>query len=591
MRLINTRTFHLEDFSSKKKPRYGILSHRWREREVTFAGMVEGGSRGVVSSPKLCGFLKELRKDSIRFGWADTCCINKESSAELSEAINSMYQWYQNATVCYVYLSDVHSKHWRTSLLRSEWFKRGWTLQELLAPQVVKFYDCSWRLLGTKRDLANEISSATGIPTNAIENGSLDQFSVAQKMSWAARRLTTRLEDSAYSLIGLFAVNMPLLYGEGEKAFFRLQDEIIKHSDDHSIFAWSMGRRRASGLLAPSASCFSNSQDKTSYVSHTDSQPFAMTNRGLSIRLEITPWAADTYLAYLDCAQCTGSKERVRVGLFIRRLAEDDQYARVNFRRKGLWFDNNQQHYTRDRPTQRRRLFVRQFVSSELAEDCLGGCLYGFKLSDSLLRCVTTSSTPPVSLTRPTATLRYGDWGCAMVADLSPSTHGLRKIALGFDFDFHPVCLLQDSALHKNSTDLTDTNTFDWSCESPDQVDWDEIIEGSHVYRRKNHDGIWALRGHRLHGLDVLLSASFTGQGSLVTMRRARDGPRQVWELDIDKLTGPFRNRNHSALISHSGDRANFQASFGLDMTEDELGEGDGILEAMYDLSQAPRNA
>jgi hypothetical protein len=170
MRLINTRTFHLESFSSKKKPRYGILSRRWREREVTFAGMEEGGLRGVVSSPKLCGFLKELRKDSIRFGWADTCCIDKRNIVELSEAINSMFRWYQQSKVCYAYLADVTHDTLATEcrqaqLRNSRWFARGWTLQELLAPDSVIFFNQKWAYLSSKHDISDLLSAITTIPT------------------------------------------------------------------------------------------------------------------------------------------------------------------------------------------------------------------------------------------------------------------------------------------------------------------------------------------------------------------------------------------------------------------------------------------
>lgn len=149
-----------------------------------------------------------------------------------------MYKWYQGAACCYAYFQDVGPG--RKPLSESVWFKRGWTLQELLAPKVVKFFDYEWTFLGTKKDLAAEISEHTPIHVGILQDGILRRWSVAQKMSWAADRETSVPEDTAYCLLGIFDVNMVPIYGEGEKAFIRLQEEIIKHNDDHSIFAWSM---------------------------------------------------------------------------------------------------------------------------------------------------------------------------------------------------------------------------------------------------------------------------------------------------------------------------------------------------------------
>ena len=174
--------------------------------------------------------------------WIDSCCIDKSSSAELSEAINSMFQWYENSQVCYTYLNDVpvgEEDHERkdSAFRNSKWFTRGWTLQELLAPQTVVFFNHGWFEIGTRTSLVRLVSSITNIGKDHLKR-SFDQASTAQKFSWASRRQTLRIEDTAYCLMGLFGVNMPLLYGEGSKAFMRLQLEIIKVSDDDSIFAW-----------------------------------------------------------------------------------------------------------------------------------------------------------------------------------------------------------------------------------------------------------------------------------------------------------------------------------------------------------------
>jgi len=173
--------------------------------------------------------------------WIDTCCIDKTSSAELSEAINSMYRWYQRSQVCYAYLVDVPdatADHSRPDSLfqQSKWFTRGWTLQELLAPTFVEFYDQNWIEIGTKSSMRTLVQKITNI--SILVN--IDEACVAEKLSWASTRVTTRIEDLAYCLMGLFDINMPLLYGEGHNAFLRLQLEIWNRTNDESIFAWSM---------------------------------------------------------------------------------------------------------------------------------------------------------------------------------------------------------------------------------------------------------------------------------------------------------------------------------------------------------------
>ncbi|KAL1838932.1 hypothetical protein VTJ49DRAFT_2063 [Mycothermus thermophilus] len=200
---------------------------------------------------KIAYACSQAQKDGLDYLWADTVCIDRHSSAELSEAVNAMYGWYERAAVCYAYLEDVHFDDytegyltWNDLFAASRWFTRGWTLQELLAPRKVVFYAQGWRLLGTKSSLVKSVSKITGIDELTLLDPALVRTaSVAQRMSWAAHRSTTRPEDIAYSLMGLFDVNMPVLYGEGENAFLRLQEEIIKRSDDHSIFAWgALGR-------------------------------------------------------------------------------------------------------------------------------------------------------------------------------------------------------------------------------------------------------------------------------------------------------------------------------------------------------------
>ncbi|KAI1157011.1 HET-domain-containing protein [Nemania diffusa] len=226
---------------------YAILSHTWDEDEVTFQDMKgtdEVLHRKGYAKVKHCCFV--ARTSGFDYVWIDTCCIDKTSTAELSEAINSMYSWYIQAEVCYAYLADMpsyradHLADGHSRLKQSKWFTRGWTLQELIAPSKVVFLDYEWKEFGTKSSLQQSISHITGIPVRILsEDDDLETASIAQRMSWAANRKTSRPEDQAYCLMGLFGINMPLLYGEGKMAFVRLQEEIMKVSDDHSIFAWT----------------------------------------------------------------------------------------------------------------------------------------------------------------------------------------------------------------------------------------------------------------------------------------------------------------------------------------------------------------
>lgn len=233
---------------------YAILSHTWGDDEVTFEDMRAATfehRRGHKKIKKCC---EVAASHGFEYVWADTCCIDKSSSSELQEAICSMYKWYKNASVCYVYLVDYDSDN-SDSLTACRWFKRGWTLrkifdhlpgitylpmnaEELIAPNHVVFYDQNWNEVGTKQSLCHQIAKITSIDQDVLMSGDLRSRSVADKMSWAASRSTSRVEDVAYSLMGLFDVFMPMLYGEGSRAFIRLQEEIIKQTEDYSIFCW-----------------------------------------------------------------------------------------------------------------------------------------------------------------------------------------------------------------------------------------------------------------------------------------------------------------------------------------------------------------
>ncbi|KAI1791125.1 heterokaryon incompatibility protein-domain-containing protein [Ganoderma leucocontextum] len=231
---------------------YAILSHTWSPtgeqtlQEVRAIGercQREGTNPRDYVDPKVRGCCLMAEKEGFRWVWIDSCCIDKTSSTELSESINSMFEWYSQAEVCYAYLADVprgcilHAQD--SAFRRSRWHTRGWTLQELIAPAVVVFFSGEWREIGTKATLCGLLSQITGIPWTVFTRQRLfSQFSVAQRMYWAVGRSTTRLEDEAYSLMGLFGVSIPTNYGEGHNAFYRLQREILRHSSDMTLFAW-----------------------------------------------------------------------------------------------------------------------------------------------------------------------------------------------------------------------------------------------------------------------------------------------------------------------------------------------------------------
>ncbi|KAI9058581.1 HET-domain-containing protein [Trametes sanguinea] len=274
MRILDTRTGHFRWIDDPERTPYAILSHTWDpEGEQSYQDLLKlqtiapapshcapsvdrpeddcVAPPSILSDPALSAKIRGAcciaRQHGYDLIWIDSCCIDKSSSAELSEAINSMFDWYRLADVCYAYLSDV-SDDVRVLALdplacrqfrQSRWHTRGWTLQELIAPKHVLFLSRDWTPFGTKASLASALAEITGIDNQVLTHAvSPESFSVAQRMSWAARRVTTRVEDRAYSLLGLFGIHMPTIYGEGRGAFLRLQEEIMKRIPDQTLFAW-----------------------------------------------------------------------------------------------------------------------------------------------------------------------------------------------------------------------------------------------------------------------------------------------------------------------------------------------------------------
>ncbi|EIW81377.1 hypothetical protein CONPUDRAFT_20846, partial [Coniophora puteana RWD-64-598 SS2] len=224
---------------------YAMFSHRLGPDEPTYADFV-GRVPGKVKRAgyaKLQSFCKKAREIGCDFAWSDTCCIQAADKAELEEETQSIFRWHTNSHVCIAYLSDSNGTQ---NMFDDTWFKRSWTLQDLLGPDRLKLYGSNWGELfpDVENDKApgshslKRLSEITHIPAEDIAHFKPGTDRISEKMMWAARRRTTRAEDVAYSLIGIFDVSIPIIYGEGERAFFRLMEAIIQRCNHWDIFAW-----------------------------------------------------------------------------------------------------------------------------------------------------------------------------------------------------------------------------------------------------------------------------------------------------------------------------------------------------------------
>jgi hypothetical protein len=379
MRLLNVNAQKLElvEFFGDQIPPYAILSHTWGDDEVTFQDLQSGQHEHKLGFRKIHLTCQQARRDRLSWCWVDTCCIDKSSSAELSEAINSMFNWYARAQVCYAYLADVctgvrrdsrgetqsqdqeivevfeevcldlrlgnqlhiEQRRWYDTELHSQttttratfdsraygtlttdastcvafgdsrWFQRGWTLQELIAPRRLKFFGRSWEPLGERdEELLYAVKECTGLSPIVFGNTrALRETPIAQRMSWMARRQTTRKEDEAYCLLGIFGVHMPLLYGEADMAFVRLQEELVRKYRDHSLLIFSDLTRNTSILREPlAASPKDFAGCKHVKACNTYRVPFALESYHLTndaihinlplIRMERAEWARDLAL-------------------------------------------------------------------------------------------------------------------------------------------------------------------------------------------------------------------------------------------------------------------------------------------------------
>ena len=284
----------LTEVFDDKTPPYAILSHTWNkdnEQEVTFSDIENksGTKKDGYAKLQLCG--KQAEKDGLEYFWVDTCCINKANHVELTEAITSMFRWYRDAVKCYVYLSDVLTRTgddnheieqaWESAFRDSKYFKRGWTLQELLAPQCVEFFSQEGKHLGDKISLKEQIHDITQIPIAALSGTPLTDFSVDERKQWAVNRKTKRKEDMAYCQFGIFDVFIPLIYGEGDHAFTRLNEEIEKRSrkdqppNHHNLRPSALGDVRGQAIAIEEVTHYRGIEMKGLRDEHKDPRRFS----------------------------------------------------------------------------------------------------------------------------------------------------------------------------------------------------------------------------------------------------------------------------------------------------------------------------
>ncbi|KAH7911574.1 heterokaryon incompatibility protein-domain-containing protein, partial [Hygrophoropsis aurantiaca] len=300
----------------EEKTRFAILSHTWGKDEPSYKDLKKYRNLVGQGYEKLKKFCEVAYKEyGVEFAWADTVCIDKTSSAELDESIRSMFKWYESAYICIAYLAETTSLD---DMPADRWFTRGWTLQELLAPRRMKFYAGDWAPLTSmpnekgydrlqpleKADPAcgsilNAVHQATTISMRQIHDfrPRVDK-DIAMRMSWVAKRDTTRGEDTAYCMMGIFGVSISIAYGEGpQHAFFRLFKAILDISNDPDIFNWAGEPIRPdvhpSRMLPSSPECYLSHQR----ISHNNQREFeesvveppTLTSAGLRMRVVVVP--------------------------------------------------------------------------------------------------------------------------------------------------------------------------------------------------------------------------------------------------------------------------------------------------------------
>ncbi len=623
MRLINTHTLDIEEFEGQKVPPYAILSHRWEDQEVLFQDIERRTHLTKEGWEKIKKFCELARKDGLSYAWVDTCCIDKRNSADLSEAINSMFRWYQQSDRCYVYLCDVRtantvweeweelnigvdrwanltyqdeeslsphklpilSGHFVSEFCSSVWFTRGWTLQELLASQRMKFFGCYWQMLGTKDFLCAPISHRTGIATNIlIHKKALNTLTIAERMSWAAKRETTRIEDRAYGLMGIFEVNMPMLYGEGEGAFMRLQEEILKRSNDQSILLWDSDEL---GLLASSPDAFATHvwtppdtskrsfypfnqtgfvDEIISYTPHEVDAASTLTNTGLSINLTLLPWYLDVYLAPLEVTRTTRSgnsfshkiphiflKQQVS-GVRLSRvkfrgeafiyLSEDDNYNLIDCSKFAKWSDDD------DDSLEKRSKVQCLIARGDLMRDNMSRTLdsnpYGIQFEFKPNDCWGPGRTPRAEdvITRhiwsPTderILFEVGVWGVLAVLRVYHPIGDPSYMYFGFDRGFTPCCVQKMAWDHEATFDKTVEAGpgSNLSSNVLDPWEFNEAVvrgtnEGQLVIRGSRNPYVYTLYNTTIPDIRIMMSRGVDGYGYLFELGKGGFRGNARWE-------------------------------------------------------------
>ena len=577
MRLIDTSTLELKEFR-EPPPRYAILSHVWAtpaEEEITFEDIRSPQSSSDKPGwRKLKGFCALARSLGFEYGWDDTCCIDKNSQTDVTKSIQSMYAYYSEAGKCIVYLEDVGPG--KKSFEESDWFSRGWTLQELVAPNDLEFYDYQWISRGHKKAQINEISKVTEIP-HAVLTGTIrpQQCSVAQRMSWAAGRKTTEPEDRVYSLKGLFDVVLSVSYGESlESAFFRLQTEIIRDSSDESIFAWhtpapvtssSGDHQRHFGLLAPSPDCFASCRD---FVSAEDSNRFSYGNGVLSIPLQVRPYALESYLALLNVVK---RGQRAQIGILLGRLATGGTLVRLEDDQDEPRMENLTKAF------RRRRMEVTQ-KSKENPLSLFQGFWLRQLEPPGHQNCRPQILSKAPCLFQDRIALAANQYGTAGVVCMVPrhnpnstrpnttSWLNVRWLKFGFDNEFNPVCMIANASAMQHQYIKLNQQLLDEALDTAANSDqrsslkifrdhWlpadDEVIKRETTWR----NGYVIMKGTRDSGLNIVIDAI----GLEVSITKLLDrhpspvgdpvatNPRLVWTVDVKSMAIVGRPATQSA--------------------------------------------
>ena len=346
-------------------------------------------------------------------------------------------------------------------------------------------FNSAWYKLGTKKTLRNVLSAITGIHLRVLDGADPESMSIAQRMSWASRRMTTRIEDNAYSLLGLFGIDMPMLYGEGERAFIRLQEEIIKRSDDQTIFAWSCDSDGYHGLLAKSPADFKDLSNVIQAKQRLNRIPYSLSNMGLLIELLTTEWSMDTYLAALDCELEEESYERI--GILVMLLPQSGQFARV-FLNSEVRRSFNHNLFAGGKY---RRMFIKQ---KQLGVFQPKDRMYGF-----WVRTVELDLPPTIEL-QGTASegwegdkriFRFPDGSREAAGTLAlPNVEGMDfpafALKLGFTSDFEPICMFTRwvagwDAAYKGILHFMEQD--DWKTRAENLVDKGKISTGLSAVR------------------------------------------------------------------------------------------------------------